>query len=230
VQGAENHLMRIPGSRPLSRCAHLAMALSAVAALASALAGCGSSTTTSSAARATGTTSVPATASASASSTSSASSTTTAATPTGGPGTCRAAELDLIYLGGQGATGHGDLGFALRNRGAHTCHTYGYPGIQFLDGHGKPLPTHPTHSTRDFFGHSPLRALSVAPGHQVSFRLDVSHGSGSPGQCPTAAALQVIPPDDTHTLSTSITNGAYECGRTIVSPLQAGVSAHPAQP
>jgi hypothetical protein len=96
-----------------------------------------------------------------------------------------------------------------------------------LDRTGKALPTVPTHSTEDFFGHSPLRALSVAPGASVSFRLDVSHGSGSPGQCPTAAALAVIPPDDTRALSTSITNGAYECGRAIVSPLQPGLTAHP---
>jgi hypothetical protein len=152
---------------------------------------------------------------------------TAAATPTGGPGECRAAELVLTYLGGQGATGHGDLGFALRNKGRHGCHTYGYPGIQFLDPAGKALPTVPSHRTEDFFGHSPLRALSVAPGASVSFRLDVSHGSGSPGRCPTAAALAVIPPDDTHALSTSITNGAYECGHAIVSPLQPGLSAHP---
>lgn len=145
----------------------------------------------------------------------------------GGPDECRAGQLELSYLGGLGATGHGDLGFALRNTSARTCHTYGYPGIQFLNRAGGPLPTIPTHSTDDFFGHSPLRLLSVAPGHSVSFRLDVSHGSGSPGRCPTAAGLQVIPPNDTHALSTSITNGAYECGRTIVSPLQPGHSAHP---
>jgi Protein of unknown function (DUF4232) len=206
--------------------------LGALVALLSALAGCGSTTTTSGTPQATPTSSdstttsvsSPQTGSRSASSTS---STTSATAPTGGPGTCPAAELVLTYLGGQGATGHGDLGFALRNRGPRTCHTYGYPGIQFLDGNGKPLPTHPTHSTDDFFGHSPLRALTVAPEHEVSFRLDVSHGSGSPGQCPTAAALQVMAPDDTHTLTTSITNGAYECGRAIVSPLEPGVSAHP---
>jgi Protein of unknown function (DUF4232) len=223
--------MRIPGSRSLSRRTRLVVS---VAALVSALAGCGSTTTTSGAPQAppasSDSTTTPVssthTGSASTSSTSS-TSTTTAATPTGGPGTCRAAELVLTYLGGQGATGHGDLGFALRNRGPRTCHTEGYPGIQFLDANGKPLPTHPTHNTDDFFGHSPLRALTVAPGHEVSFRLDVSHGSGSPGQCPTAAALEVIPPGDTHTLSTSITNGAYECGRAIVSPLEPGLSAHP---
>jgi hypothetical protein len=226
LRRAENHLMRIPGSRSIFRLACLA---GTVIALVSVLAGCGSTTTTSGAPQAPPTSSESTTgtqtSSAGTSSTSSTSS-TTAATPTGGPGTCRAAELVLVYLGGQGATGHGDLGFALRNRGPRTCHAYGYPGIQFLDASGTPLPTHPTHSTDDFFGHSPLRALTVAPGHEVSFRLDVSHGSGSPGQCPTAAALQVIPPDDTHTLSTSITNGAYECGRAIVSPLEPGRSAH----
>lgn len=228
---SEHHFMLIPVRGLLTRTA-------AIAGAAAALAGCASAATTSTAPTGTGTgaaaaspttsasasTSASATASATTSATTSASGT---ATPTGGPGECRAAQLVLIYLGGQGATGHGDLGFALRNKGAAACHTYGYPGIQFLDRSGRPLPTQPTHSTQDFFGRSPLRALSVAPGDSVSFRLDVSHGGGSPGRCPSAAALQVIPPDDTHTLSTSITNGAYECGRAIVSPLQPGRSAHP---
>ena len=144
-----------------------------------------------------------------------------------GTGECRASQLELTYLGGLGATGHGDLGFALRNRSARACHTSGYPRVRFLDRSGRPLPTHVTRSTDDFFGHSPLRALSVAPGSSVSFRLDVSHGSGSPGRCPTAAALRVMPPGDTHAMIATITHGAYECGHLIVSPLQPGHSAHP---
>lgn len=197
------------------------------------VAGCGSTATTSSGTSAPGgpgsgtqTTTSSAASTSSAPTTSGSASTSTSA-PTGRSGECQAAQLALVYLGGQGATGHGDLGFALRNRSAHSCSTYGYPGIQFLDTTGKPLPTHATHSTDDFFGHLPLRALSVAPGQSVSFRLDVTHGSGSRGQCPTAAALQVIAPGDTRALSTTIGHGAYECGQAIVSPLAPGHSAHP---
>ena len=141
---------------------------------------------------------------------------------------CRAPDLALSFLGGQGATGHGELGFALRNTTQTSCRTYGYPGVQFLDRAGKALPTIPTHTTDDFFGHTTETPLTVAPGQSVSFRLGVSHvgTSGSGSGCTTAGGLQVIPPDDTETLRVTIPGGAAECGgRVTVSPLQPGTSA-----
>ena len=142
-----------------------------------------------------------------------------------GPGECRASELALTYLGGLGATGHGELGFALRNTSASSCGTGGYPGIQFLDQAGGALPTTPTHTTSDFFGTLPLAPLSVAPGSSFSFRLGVSHGGGTGAGCTTAYGLQVIPPNDTATLRVQIPGGASECGATTVSPVQPGTSA-----
>jgi hypothetical protein len=136
--------------------------------------------------------------------------------------------LKLSSLGQQGATGHGELGFSLTNTSGHACHTFGYPGIQFLGQGGKPLPTVPTRTTQDFFGKAPAVALTVAPGTAVSFRLGVTHGASSPAGCTTAHALQVIPPDDTATLRTDIANGgAYECRTATVSPLRPGTSAYP---
>jgi hypothetical protein len=175
-----------------------------------------------------------ATATASASSTSPATATTsgTASGSDGGAGVggpanaCRASGLALSYLGGQGATGHGELGFALKNTGS-ACSTGGYPGIQFLDRGGAPLPTTPQHTTSDFFGHLPLAPLAVSSGQSVSFRLGVSHGGGSGAGCTTAYGLQVIAPNDTATLHVDIPNGASECGATTVSPLQSGLSAYP---
>ena len=158
-----------------------------------------------------------------------ATTTTTQSTETStGPAPCRAAELSLSFLGGQGATGHGELGFALRNTSSQTCSTYGYPGIQFLDQAGNPLPTIPTHTTQDFFGSLPKLPLTVAPGATVSFRLGVTHGATSTADCATAYGLQVIPPNDTATLKTAIgSGGAYECRTATVSPLQRGTSAYP---
>jgi hypothetical protein len=138
---------------------------------------------------------------------------------------CTAANLSLSYLGGQGATGHGELGFALKNTGSSACATGGYPGIQFLAGDGSDLPTTPQHTTDDFFGHLPLQPLTLQPGQTASFRLGVSHGGGSSSGCNTAAGLQVIAPNDTATLKVQIPNGASECGTTTVSPLQAGTAA-----
>ncbi len=157
--------------------------------------------------------------------------TTTATTQTSaaavGPPPCRAGDLALSFLGGQGATGHGELGFELRNTSGKACATYGYPGVQFLDRAGGALPTVPTHTTQDFFGSLPKAPLTVAPGATVSFRLGVTHGAASTAGCTTAYGLQVIPPNDTATLRTGIGNGgAFECQTTTVSPLQPGTSAY----
>jgi hypothetical protein len=132
--------------------------------------------------------------------------------------------LALSFLGGNGATGHIELGFALRNTSSGTCHTYGYPGILFLGVSGQGLPTNTTRTTHDFFGSLPLKALSVAPGQEVSFRVGTSDVTGSGPSCTTAHALQVIAPDDRATLRVAL-QGTYECGTATVSPLQPGTSA-----
>jgi hypothetical protein len=144
-----------------------------------------------------------------------------------GPPPCRAAGLALSFLGQQGATGHGELGFALRNTGSSSCSTVGYPGVQFLNRAGGSLPTTPTHTTRDFFGVEPLRALVVDPGQSISFRLGVNHGIGSSAGCTTAFGLQVIAPNDTATMRVSIPGGASECGTSTVSPVRPGDLAYP---
>ncbi len=154
------------------------------------------------------------------------STTTTPATSSAAlAGRCTAATLALAFLGQQGATGHGELGFALRNDGARPCHTFGFPGVLFLTGDGAALPTASQRTTRDFFGVAPATGLDLAPGQTASFRLGVEHGLASSAGCTTAAALQVIPPDDTHALRVAIPGGAYECGGATVSPLQPGTSA-----
>jgi hypothetical protein len=143
---------------------------------------------------------------------------------------CRAAGLRLSFLGGQAATGHGLLGFMLRNLGSSSCKTFGYPGILFLDQAGKPLPTTTVRTTHDFFGTAPLGSLTVAPGETVSFRIGVTHfgPNGSNTGCTTAYGLQVIPPNDTSTLRVAIGNGgAYECQTASLSPVQPGTSAYP---
>jgi hypothetical protein len=123
--------------------------------------------------------------------------------------------------------GHGEIGFVLKNTGTVPCRTYGWPGIQFLDQGGHPLPTIPHHTTNDFFGSTPATPLVVAPGASASFRLDVGHGVATSNGCATAYALQVIPPNDTATLRTSIPNGSYECRDANVSPLRPGETAYP---
>jgi hypothetical protein len=188
------------------------------------LAACGSSTTVTTTVTAGSSTAADTTSSsaASTSTTATASTATVARSPL-----CRAATLSLSFLGQQGATGHGELGFALRNTGSVSCHTFGYPGILFLGRTGQPLPTTPTHSTRTLFGVTPLAGLTVKPGATISFRLEVTHGINSTVGCGTAYGLQAIPPNDTGTLRTTIPSGAYQCRTAVVSPVRPGTSAYP---
>jgi hypothetical protein len=223
---------------PFPKHLHMRIRAALILACTLALGACGSSSQSSTGVANKQTTASPATTPATSQTNSTPTSTSTtqtapATTPssTSSPTTstaCTAADLALSFLGGQGATGHGELGFALRNTSGSACHTYGYPGVLFLDRAGKSLPTDSTRTTQDFFGSAPEKKLVVAPGQTVSFRLGVTHGAASPVGCTTAYGLQVIPPDDTATLHVTIGNGgAYECRTATVSPLQQGTSAFP---
>jgi hypothetical protein len=155
-------------------------------------------------------------------------STTTSTTSTGAATpACVAPMLALSEIGNQGATGHIEVGLALKNTSSGSCHTYGYPGVMFLDKSGQGLPTKTTRTTSDFAGHVPLGRVVLAPGDSVSFRLlfTDSVGGGSVG-CTTAYGVQVIAPDDTRTLTTTIPGGVPECGTTTVSPVAPGTSAY----
>ena len=219
-----------------------------VALVAVLIAGCGSSqsvsesrttaastktvTRTVVASRGSGTTSSSDSSTASPSSSTSTSSSTsspagTATANASGASICRAANVKLVYLGGQGATGHGLLGFAIRNTGGSPCTTIGYPGIQFLSKSGAALPTRPQHTTSDFFGHTKYGQVTVAPGQSASFRLGVTHGLASPKGCVTAVSVQVIVPNDTTRLRMRVPGGVYECrGIVTVSPMQPGTTAY----
>jgi hypothetical protein len=188
------------------------------------LAACGGSSNTSSSAAVpvpAPTSSTPSITTPTQTNTSNSTTTTTPTTSAQAPPPCVTADFALRYLGQEGATGHGEVGFALRNITSHQCRTFGYPGVLFLGQAGNALPTNPTHTTVDFFGKTSENELVVLPGADVSFRLGVSHGDGSTSGCVTAYGLQVIAPDDTHTTRTTIRQGAYECGgQATVSPLQ----------
>lgn len=152
--------------------------------------------------------------------------TTTTSVAAGGSQPCTAHDLALSFIGSQGAAGHVELGFAVKNITSAPCHTFGYPGIQFLDRDGRDLTTIPHHTTSDYFGHAPEAELTIAPGSSASFRLGVTTGAVPGSVCTTAHGLRVIPPDDTASIQTTIPDGAYECRDATVSPLQPGSSAY----
>src|SRR5690242_2449280 len=129
---------------------HMRIRAAVILACTLAVAACGSSSQSSSSVASTQAATSPATSPTSSTPTSTSTTQTSPATTptsTSSPSAtkpCTAADLALSFLGGQGATGHGELGFELRNITNSTCHTYGYPGVLFLDRAGNALPTDST--------------------------------------------------------------------------------------
>ena len=152
--------------------------------------------------------------------------TSTKARTTASVPACTASDLALSYEGSNGAPGELVLYFAMRNTGSSSCHTYGYPGVQFLDRAGNPLPTAATRTIHDVLGSTPAVAVTLAPGKLASFRMIAAQNPAGAG-CTTAYALQAIAPNDTATMRVSIPGGVSECRVTTVSPLAPG-SAVPA--
>src|SRR5579863_1352861 len=141
---------------------------------------------------------------------------------------CTASDLTPVYLGSNGAAGTIVLGFALKNTGSTTCHTYGWPGVQFLSSSGAALPTGSVRTTGDVVGSTPANTLTLAPGDEASFRMVTSDMGPNGSSCPTAADLQIYAPDDTVKMKVSV-SGVAACGKSTVSPLMPGTSAFAGQ-
>jgi hypothetical protein len=198
-----------------------------VAVLALLSAACGSSSSSSSSNVTASTTSATRTSSTAATVTTTVTKTATAPGTSAAATQCLASELKLTSLGQQGGMGHGELGFSLRNTSSKPCRTGGYPGVLFLDGAGRSLTTVPTRVTRDFFGTTPVVAITLSPGEAASFRLGTTHEAQGSATCTTAVGVQVIAPNDTATMRTTVPNGIYECQTVTVSPLRPGPTAYP---
>jgi hypothetical protein len=154
--------------------------------------------------------------------------TKTSTTPAAIGTTCTAADLTPSFLGSNGAAGTIVLGFALKNTGSTTCHTYGWPGVEFLSSSGAALPTDATRTTGDVVGSTPAAVLTLAPGQEASFRMVTSDMGPGGSACPSAAALQIYAPDDTATLKVTV-SGIAACGRATLSPMMPGDSAFAGQ-
>lgn len=151
--------------------------------------------------------------------------TKTATTPQALGNACTAADLTPEYLGSNGAAGTIELDFALKNTGSGACHTYGWPGVQFLSSSGMALSTNATRTSTDIAGQTPASVLTLNPGDEASFRLIAQDFASGGGNCPNATELQIIAPDDTATMKVAITGGVPACGHATLSPMQPGTSA-----
>ena len=117
--------------------------------------------------------------------------TKTSTTAVGDP--CTASDLTPSFLGTNGAAGTIVLGFALKNTGTSTCHTYGWPGVQFLSSSGAALPTHATRTSGDVVGSTPAGELTLAPGDAASFRMVTSDMGPNGSARSSYSLLQTIP-------------------------------------
>lgn len=149
--------------------------------------------------------------------------TTTTAIATGTA--CTASDLTPTFIGSNGAAGTIELGFALKNTGSTTCHTYGWPGVELLSSNGVGLPTNATRTTTDVLGDTPANVLTLKPGEQASFRLIATGFAAGGGSCENASQLQIYAPDDTVTMKVAISGGVPACGKSTLSPMMPGASA-----
>ena len=154
--------------------------------------------------------------------------TKTSTTPGASGAACTASDLTPSYLGSNGAAGTIVLGFALKNTGSRSCHTYGWPGVQFLSSSDAALPTGATRTTGDVVGSTPANLLTLAPGQESSFRMVVSDMGPNGSNCPTASALQIYAPDDTVKMKVAL-SGVAACGKGTLSPMLPGDSAFAGQ-
>lgn len=131
--------------------------------------------------------------------------------PVGPVDRCRTSELSGSLVAGSPGAGQRYATLVLRDTGGRTCTVDGYGGLGLVDAAGHPLPTLQVRVP------SPApRAVVLGPGDAVSAALHWSAvaaaGDRPQGDCqPVAAALQVIPPDETGALSVPWSGGPV-CG------------------
>jgi Domain of unknown function (DUF4232) len=135
------------------------------------------------------------------------------------PSPCRTGDLSARIEPGNPGAGQRYATLELTNRSLHTCHTYGYVGMLFLNGGGHPQATN---VVRDRTQQPQL--VMLAPGARVATRLhwSVVQGVGDQGgHCATdPRRVEITPPDQYSHLVIAWRGGVVcERGRVDVTPL-----------
>lgn len=160
---------------------------------------------------------------ATATTTTSAGSTTTQ--PAAGTSPCVAADLKPVALGSNGAAGTVYYTYAFENVSSKSCHTYGWPGASFWTASGKQLANVVSRVTSDQVGSAGATTVTIAPGGEASFRVDVEDAYDGGEKCTTASYIQFYAPDDTTPMRLSLGSGAQSCGAYQITPVQSGRGA-----
>jgi Protein of unknown function (DUF4232) len=140
---------------------------------------------------------------------------------------CTPQQLRLAYLGSQGATGHIEASFQLRNGSQKPCTLFGYPGAQMLDAKGNNLPTHVQRGGAFFADtrrapHNVLLAPQQSARFVFGYSTNPEYGSGTtsaPKPCPAAVKLEVTPPNTYSQLVVSMfpRDNFAPCGGVLVA-------------
>jgi uncharacterized protein DUF4232 len=143
--------------------------------------------------------------------------------------TSRCAKLTTSYLRTEGATGHLEVTFALRNTSSESCRVEGYPATRLLDASGKALPMR-VQRGHGFFADTmrPARWITLAPGGRARFGVSFVTNNEFAGAhtCRTAASAVAIMPGWTgarpRPVSLRRAPRISPCGdQLVVSPLYA---------
>jgi hypothetical protein len=138
----------------------------------------------------------------------------------------------LAVKPGQGGVAAGSVGQTVHftNVSRHTCLLDGYPGMQMLNGAGKPIATEVHRGASVTVVSRPVRLVTLAPGGEASFDIGYADATGFGNErCPTSARVEVTPPNDYGHLTIAWALQPYggdiphlECGLINVSPVYAG--------
>jgi hypothetical protein len=153
--------------------------------------------------------------------------------PAGTP-RCHTAQLEIVFIQANGATGHVLNDFEIRNRSGTPCWVYGYVGFQLLDSAGRPRPQTLVWTTDTFFirfdppsriflptGTAPVHS-SQLQGHAF-FSVEADDSTCSADQMNATAKLEIWPPDEYQAVVIPTKpgwEGFVSCGYLAVHPLQ----------
>jgi hypothetical protein len=138
--------------------------------------------------------------------------------PLGDP--CWTDDMKPAYLGSSALAGSILAYFSLTNTESATCHTYGYPKIEFLSSAGGVLLAQIGHSKKTSFDTpTPATMVNLAPGQKAYFKI-VSTSTGPSGRsCAKATEMELTVPYDSLAQTVPVPGGVPACGAVTVSPV-----------
>lgn len=134
---------------------------------------------------------------------------------------CRLHQLSLAQPKMNGAAGTIRLRFVFTNTSTSTCKLFGFPGMQMLNKHHNPIPTHVHRGTGHGVPPEPEVDVVMTPGQHGSFYAGYSDVPTGTQRCRTSAFVEVTPPNAFNHFTQKL--AITPCGGNItVSPVVHG--------